>query len=102
MLYQFAYNNFTHGKPSPAMTPVLDCRIPTNTYRRGYSDEWCKDRVRNDPLFESVVQQGVPLLKTHGVLWVGCSYGKHRSGAVASEISERTGDRVSIVAQITS
>lgn len=69
--------------------PVLDCRVIQNPWVRGTPDEVLIRAVEKHPLFEEVVQQGIKMLEEHDVIYVGCQFGKHRSGAVATEIAKR-------------
>lgn len=71
--------------------PVLDCRVIPNPFIRGVSDTFLKNKVREHPLFNTVVKEGLALLETHDTILVGCLFGKHRSGAVAEELSKITG-----------
>ena len=71
--------------------PVLDCRVIKNPYSKFLSEDAQKEIVRNNPLFNEVVAVGVQLLSEHDKIFVGCLFGKHRSGAVSEEIAKRTG-----------
>lgn len=84
---------FKHYNP-PKDVPVLDCRVIKNPWVRGLPDAFMIETVRKHPLFESVVQKGVQLLTDNDEIYVGCLFGKHRSGAVAEEIAKRTGAQI--------
>lgn len=71
--------------------PVLDCRVIKNPWTRGTPDEVLFAAVRMHTLFPEVVFNGVKMLEEHDVIYVGCQFGKHRSGAVSREIAKRTG-----------
>lgn len=76
---------------APPGLPVVDCRIIPNPFAAHASDERRLAAVRQDHRFESLVKRGVALLLLHDTIAVGCTWGKHRSGAVALEIATRTG-----------
>jgi RNase adaptor protein for sRNA GlmZ degradation len=88
-IYQFGFKNVDENKLRGEA--VLDCRIIKNPFVRGIPDAVLIEKVRTNPLFEQVVKQGVQMLKTNDSIFVGCLFGKHRSGAVAQEIAARTG-----------
>ena len=71
--------------------PVLDCRVLKNPFSKFLSDEAQKQIVRDNPHFKEVVDAGMQLLAKHDKIFVGCLYGKHRSGAVAEELARLTG-----------
>ena len=80
------------GKPTGV--PVVDCRGINNPHHKRGNDEAKRAVVRTHPLFEVLVQQGVELYRVYGEVYVGCTWGRHRSVAVATEIERRiaTGD----------
>jgi len=88
-IIQFAYKK--HPEQNMWGLPTLDCRVIQNPFVRGMPDEIAFARVRANPLFDSVVSKGVQLLSQHDKIYCGCLYGKHRSGAVATELSKKTG-----------
>ena len=88
-IIQFGFKNIDKDKLRGV--PVLDCRVMVNPFVRGLSDDVMIARVRANPLFEEVVQIGLQLLAKHDTVFVGCLFGKHRSGAVAAELAKRTG-----------
>ena len=88
-IIQFAYK-----KVDPAVegwSPVLDCRRLRNTYRSGVPDELLKQLVREQNIFPTVVADGMAMLEANDVIYVGCAFGKHRSGAVADALAAKTG-----------
>ena len=87
---QFGFKNITDPFKLKGL-PVLDCRVIKNPFVRGLPDAFMIEVVRKHPLFEQVVQEGVQLLAKHDTIFVGCLFGKHRSGAVSQEIAARTG-----------
>ena len=70
---------------------VVDCRVMTNPYKKHQSEEYLKNQVRKAPQFMQVVVEAVEALRNHDEVYVGCHYGKHRSGAVAEEVARLTG-----------
>jgi len=88
-IYQFGFKFFS---PSAlGWNPVVDCRIMRNPFRQGIPEDVLKADVRALPEFEGLVQYGMFHLNEVDVIYVGCLYGRHRSGAVAEEIAKRTG-----------
>lgn len=77
--------------------PVLDCRVIPNPFQWGVADAVLIERVRTNPEFPKVVERGLQLIAEHGAVYVGCAYGKHRSGAVAQELASRVGGQVSLL-----
>ena len=75
------------GKPSGV--PVVDCRAINNPHHKKGNDEAKRALVRQHPLFEALVQEGVAKHDYYGEVWVGCTFGRHRSVAVAQEIEAR-------------
>jgi RNase adaptor protein for sRNA GlmZ degradation len=73
-------------------TATIDCRVLRNPYKEGVPDEELIAKVRLTEGFEDLVQEGVQLLAKHDIIYVGCMYGKHRSGAVAQEIARLVPD----------
>jgi len=76
--------------PLLARHPILDCRVLKNPFKYGVPDVVLKQNVTLDPNFSQVVQQGLDMLKESGVVYIGCQFGKHRSGAVIDEIAKTT------------
>lgn len=72
---------------------VLDARTVTNPYVHGESDETMRARVLDDRRAQRLVERGVQYLTDvpDGTVAVGCSYGRHRSVAVADAIAARLG-----------
>jgi len=85
VIYQlsYKYDEFPEG------VEVVDCRAIKNPYNSRLSNEQMIRIVRTDKRFEELVRDGVRKLKTNPSLVVACSYGKHRSRAVAEEIYKR-------------
>ena len=73
---------------------VLDCRVLPNPFKHGVPDEVLIERVRGLEGFNELVQKGVQLLAKHDEIYVGCAFGRHRSGAVAQEIARQTGAEI--------
>jgi len=71
----------------------LDARCVTNPYKHGESDESMRARVLDDPGARRLVERGVQYLTDvpDAAVFVGCSYGRHRSVAIADEIARRLG-----------
>jgi RNase adaptor protein for sRNA GlmZ degradation len=88
VIVQFSYRN---SSSVPDGLPVVDCRSLPNPYQRYTKDEDLKNTVRQLPGFEGVVHHGMQLIAQHDIIYIGCAYGKHRSGAVAEELAARTG-----------
>jgi hypothetical protein len=92
-IVQFGFK--PHGNPyvEGGGVPVVNCTVIPNPWRRGdkATDEQRIAKVRLDPQFEELVEKGVRLLRDYDKIGVACLHGKHRSGAVAAEIAERTG-----------
>lgn len=91
-IVQFGYKDVVES--SLAGYPVVDCRVIRNPFVRNVPDEVLIERVRKAVGFEDVVKLGVQLIASNDRIYVGCLYGKHRSGAVAQEIAARTGARI--------
>lgn len=77
--------------PPIEATLVLDVRSITNPYQKGRSDESSRRMVLKHPLAESFIQQGVSHLLSDpdAFVAVGCSWGQHRSVAIAKAIWSR-------------
>jgi RNase adaptor protein for sRNA GlmZ degradation len=97
-VFQFGFQRWPHAHALPALW-VVDCRTIENPKRKreNKTDEQLKQMVRENPLFEGLVQQGMRVLEQNTEVWVGCAWGKHRSGAVAEEIVRRTGADLVVV-----
>lgn len=78
-------------------SPVVDCRVLKNPYSPSLSTDECMAMACMDPLFTRVVEEGLAGLSWSETIAVGCSYGKHRSGAVAREIARRFDGEVTVV-----
>ena len=83
----------------PEGAVVLDCRVIPNPFGRGLADQVLLEKVRNHPSFAGVIQQGMQLIANNEVVWVGCLYGKHRSGAVAQTLAHLTGASIQRIRQ---
>ena len=72
-------------------TLVLDARTVGNPYTHGVSDDELRARVLADPAALAMVDRACEFLRNAngGIVLVGCSYGRHRSVAIADEISRR-------------
>lgn len=88
-IIQFGFKN--ESPEAMNWSPVIDCRGMSNPYKRGQSDEHLKNQVKKAPQFMRYVKEVVEALREHDTVYVGCAYGKHRSGAVAEEAASRTG-----------
>ncbi len=77
---------FGYTKGAPEGIPLVDCRTIANPYRLPEGEKLLA--VRNDPEFAPKVEIAVQLLTREkaDVIGIGCSYGIHRSGAVAQEV----------------
>lgn len=65
---------------------LVDCRTLKNPYNKVDSDDTLRHKVRMSPGFMGKVSDGVALLAQYDTIYVGCTYGRHRSYAVAEEI----------------
>ena len=90
-IFQFSYKI---DYPLPKSEYTVDCRIIPNPHSKAATPEGRKAIARQDPHFEDLVLKGIGVLKKQGWVAVGCLYGRDRSGAVAEEISKRTGGRI--------
>lgn len=77
--------------------PVVDCRVIINPYEKGVPDEVLKARVRNAPGFYTCVDRAVKLFEHHDTVFIGCQFGKHRSGAVAERVAAVVGAKVEVM-----
>lgn len=86
--YKFGPVPMRHGRRL-----VIDARVIDNPYQHGEADEVMRANVLAEPLAQLLVDQGVEYLEAHPdcMVAVGCSYGRHRSVAVADEIARRVG-----------
>jgi len=80
MIYQFAYSR---NRPIPDGVQQLDCRPRM-------SNCFSIAQARAHDKFDSVVREAVDILERSGNVAIGCQQGKHRSMAVALEVSKRT------------
>jgi UPF0042 nucleotide-binding protein len=89
----FSYKFGPEPKRTTGHTLWLDARCVTNPYRHGEPDETMRAGVLRDPGAQRLVERGVQYLTDvpDGVVFVGCSYGRHRSVAIADEIARRFG-----------
>ena len=81
----------------PTGAPYVDCRHLPNPFRTAKTDEERIEIVKKHTLFAPTVEVGVKLLEMWDEIWVGCEFGKHRSGAVAEGIAEAFEGTVRIV-----
>ena len=81
---------FGYSVRVPEGIPLVDCRSISNPYPK-YAHDFAAGRhmVRNDPHFQTCVDEAYALLQSHDVIGVGCGYGVHRSGEVVREIETR-------------
>ncbi len=91
-VYSFSYR----FGPMPGHSPVallLDARGVTNPYVHGEPDEVIRARVMESRVAQWMVERGVQYLTDvpNAAVYVGCSYGRHRSVAIAGEIAWRMG-----------
>lgn len=72
---------------------VLDARTVKNPYVHGTPDEEMRRTVLHDPAAGRLIERGTQFLTDvpGGTVAVGCSYGRHRSVAIADAIAEFTG-----------
>jgi len=87
VIIQFGYKKHT----PPKGAGVVDCRVIPNPWLASRSDRTLRKLVEADPQFPGLVEKAIKLLTKNGTVYIGCLYGKHRSGAVAQEVSRRTG-----------
>lgn len=82
---------YRYTKPPADATLVLDVRDITNPHASGGSDESKRARVLRHPLSAMYIEQGVLHLlgNPDGFVAVGCSFGRHRSVAIARAIWKR-------------
>ena len=92
LIHQFGFKHVIHADLENL--PVLDCRVIPNPYNPRLTDEAAMQLVRDNKLFEQVVQEGLQLLAANDTIYCGCLFGKHRSGAVAQELAKRTGAKI--------
>ena len=86
---QFGYR-VLDGQKIPPEAYVVDCRSIHNPYQTGRSDEWLWEQVRKAAGFDDRVKETLRLLRDgHPLVWVGCTFGRHRSVAVAREVLSR-------------
>jgi RNase adaptor protein for sRNA GlmZ degradation len=90
-IVQFSYK--LDGGP-PAGMPVIDCRVIANPYSKASTDAARIELVEKHPAFPVLVETGVELLALRNTIAVGCTWGRHRSGAVARAIAARTGAKI--------
>lgn len=88
---QFSYK--LDGGP-PEGVPVIDCRVIQNPYRMANTDAARIELVEKHPAFPVLVEVGVGVLGVQDAIAVGCTWGRHRSGAVARAIAALTGATV--------
>jgi len=88
---QFSYK--LDGSP-PEGVPVIDCRVIQNPYRQADTDAARIELVKKHSAFLVLVETGVGVLAVQDAIAVGCTWGRHRSGAVARAIATRTGATV--------
>lgn len=93
MIIQFGFKKYA----APKGAGVVDCRVIPNPWLASRSDKTLRKLVEADPQFEGLVVKGVELLAQHGEVYIGCLYGKHRSGAVAQEVARRTGAEIKLM-----
>jgi len=80
-IYAFS---FKHSKGKvPEGVPILDCRTMKNCFSI--------PAARKAPQFNGLVAKGLNAAWEKKHLACGCDYGKHRSVAVAEEISKQLG-----------
>lgn len=74
--------------PPAEATLVIDVRAITNPYAKGRSDESAQKLALQHRLAPMYIEQGVLHLlgNPDGFVAVGCSWGKHRSVAIAKAI----------------
>lgn len=90
-IVQFGYRTNPPPEVREKRMPVVDCRVIPNPFGRADSTEGRKAIVRKNPWFEPLVAAAVNILDTTDVVYIGCGYGRDRSGAVADEVARRTG-----------
>ncbi len=78
-VFYFGYNS-TNPLPSIA---TIDAREMPNQYDPNKSDEEIRMNVREHPLFNGLVMNTIDLQQEYNHVAVGCSFGIHRSRAVA-------------------
>lgn len=79
---------------------IVDCRVIQNPYVKGVSSELLKTQVRQSPEFMQLVALAIKRLSTEDEVYIGCTFGKHRSGAVAEEVAKHTGARLIILERV--
>ena len=90
-------SSFGYKFCAPSHSPhtlILDARTLKNPYTHGTSDDELRARVLEDPAAQRMVDRACEYLRNAngGIVLVGCSYGRHRSVAIADEISRRMRD----------
>ena len=91
-IVQFAYKYVS--PESMNWGPVIDCRTMPNPYKKGFTDEYLKGEVRKTANFALIVKKALDALAEHDTIYIGCAFGKHRSGAVADEVANLTGAKI--------
>ena len=79
---------------APAGVPVVDCRVIDNPHRKADTDEARMALVEKHQAFPVLVEAAVGVLEAHDSVAIGCTWGRHRSGAVAREVAKRTGAKI--------
>lgn len=107
-IYSFGYkmngeDQFaTTGSAAPR---IYDCRILNNPHndpklrRMTGRDKEVQDMVASSAMAQAIIQDAVSYLRDNpdGVVAFGCSYGKHRSVALAEITAARLGGKLACV-----
>jgi len=73
----------------PNNVPIVDCRVIPNPFRIDKSDAKIEREVRSHPSFEILVEKALKFLLMGDSIVIACQFGRHRSGVVTKEVSER-------------
>lgn len=96
-VYSFSYRYGSHTRiPLQEERYILDCRVLTNPYTGGGEtglDRRIADRVFSNPKAAAMAHAAAVWGREHpeGQILVGCTFGRHRSVAMAERIAEILG-----------
>ena len=94
-IIQFGFRNVLHSMLQGKI--VVDCRVLRNPYKHGVPDEQLREQVTQDPKFHEIVSRATSLLQQYDRVYIGCEFGRHRSGAVARAVAAATGADIKLL-----